>query len=200
MACNSVLLCLFISSLVVAFRVLCCHIYNCRCLTDIAAISVQCGVSRLVVAAVLPIVDSAADFNRSSTDVHVSLAVVLVFTSEMESDTAARNIARYGSFTSKSVLYRTCFGIHAFPIQPRTLNNCLRSSFVTSNRWSLWSSVPEYVRDSVNSLLFVCGQITKSITLYICTTGHAVTSRRCPCHGVLCRAECWNAVLKMNRP
>ena len=93
-----------------------CHIFNCRCFTDIAAISEQCGVSRLVVAAVLPMVDSAADFNTCSTDVHHSLAVVLVFTSEMESDTAARNIARYGSFTSKSVWYQTCLGIRAFSI------------------------------------------------------------------------------------
>ena len=83
---------------------LCCHNFNCRCFTAIAAISEQCGVSRLVVATVLPMVDSAADFNTCSTDVHLSLAVVIVFTSEMESDTAARNIARYGSFTSKSVL------------------------------------------------------------------------------------------------
>ena len=143
MACNSVLCCLFISALVVAFRVFCCHNFNCRCFTDIAAISEQCGVSRLVVANVLPMVDSAADFNTCSTDVHLSLAVVLVFTSEMESDTAARNIARYGSFTSKSVLYRRCLDIRAFSIQPQTLNICLRSSFATSNRWSLWSSVPE---------------------------------------------------------
>ena len=71
--------------------------------TYIAAISEQCGVSRLFAAAVLPMVNSAADFNTCSTDVHLSLAAVLVFTSEMESDTAARNIARYGSFTSKSV-------------------------------------------------------------------------------------------------
>ena len=146
MACNSVLRCLFISSLVVAFHVFCCHSFNCRCFTDIAdiadiaAISEECGVSRLVVATVLPMVDSAADFNTCSTDVHLSLAVVLVFTSEMESDTAARNIARYGSFTSKSVLYQTCLGVRAFSIQPQTLNNCLRSSFATSNRWSLWSS------------------------------------------------------------
>ena len=62
-------------------------------------------MSRLVVAAVLPMVNSDADFNTCSTDVHLSLAVVFVFTSEMESDTAARNIARYGSFTNKSVLY-----------------------------------------------------------------------------------------------
>ena len=141
MACNSVLRDLFISSLVVAFRVLCCHSFNCLCFTDIGTISEQCGVSRLVVATILPMVDSAADFNTCSTDLHLSLAVVLVFTSEME--TAARNIDRYGSFTSKSVLYRTCLGIRAFAIQPQTLNNCLRSSFATSNRWSLWSSVPE---------------------------------------------------------
>ena len=148
--------------------------FNCRCFTDIAAISEQCGVSRLVVAAVLPMVDSA-------TDVHLSLAVVLVFISEMESDPAARNIARYGSFTSKSVLYRKCLGIRAFSIQPQTLNNCLRSSFATSNRWSLWSSVPEYDRESVNSLLCVCRQITKSITLYIGLTRCYVTALSLPC-------------------
>ena len=111
-----------------------------------------------------------------------------------------RNIARCGSFTSKSVLYRTCLGIRAFSIQPQTLNNCLRSSFATSNRWSLWSSVPEYDRESDNSLLCDCGQTTKSITLYIGTTWPVVTSRRCPCHVVLCRAECWNAVLQRNKP
>ena len=180
--------------------VFCCHSFNCRCSTDIYAISEQCGVSRLVVAAVLPMVDSAADFNMCSTDDHHSLSIVLLFTSEMESDTAARNIARYGSFTSKSVLYRTCLGISAFSIQPQTLNTCLRSSFATSNRWSLWSSVPEYDRKSVNSLLCVCGQITKSLTLYIGTTWPVVTPRRCPFQVVLCRAECWNAVLQMNRP
>ena len=70
-------------------------------------------------------VDSATDFNTCYTDVHLSLAVVFVFTSEMESDTAARNIVRCGSFTSKSVLYRTCLGIRAFSIQPQTLNNRL---------------------------------------------------------------------------
>ena len=101
------------SSLVVAFRVFCCHSFNCRCFADISAISEQCGVFRLVVATVLPMVDSAADFSTCSTDVHLSLAVVFVLTSEMESDTAARNIARFGSFTSKFVLYRTCLGIRA---------------------------------------------------------------------------------------
>ena len=137
MTCSIVLRCLFISSLVVAFRVFCCHSFNCRCFADIAAISEQYGVSRLVVAVVLPMVDSAADFNTCSTDVHLSLAAVFVFTSEMESDTAARNTVRCGSFTSKSVLYRTCLGNRAVSIQPQTLNNCLRSSFATSNRWSL---------------------------------------------------------------
>ena len=148
----------------------CCHSFNCRCFSAISAISEQCGVFRMVVATVLPMVDSAADFSACSTDVHLSLAVVFVFTSEIESDTAARNIARCGSFTSKSALYRTCLGIRAFSIQPQTLNNCLRSSFATSNRWSLWSSVPEYDRESDNSLLCDCGQTTKSITLYIGTT------------------------------
>ena len=123
MACSIVLRCLFMSSLVVAFRVFCCHSFNCRCFSDISAISEQCGVFRHVVAIVLPMVDSAADFSACSTDVHLSLAVVFVFNSEMESDTAARNIARCGSFTSKSVLYRTCLGIRAFSIQPQTLNN-----------------------------------------------------------------------------
>ena len=47
--------------------------------------------------------------------------VVFVFTSEMESDTNAQNIARYGLFTSKSVLYRTCLGIRAFSIQSQTI-------------------------------------------------------------------------------
>ena len=178
----------------------CCHSFNCRCFADISAISEQCGVFRLVVATVLPMVDSAADFSACSTDVHISLAVVFVFTSEMESDTAARNIARCGSFTSKSVLYRMCLGIRAFSIQPQTLNNCLRSSFATSNRWSLWSSVPEYDRESDNSLLCDCGQTTKSITLYRHYIWPVVTSRRCPCHVVLCRAECWNAVLQRNKP
>ena len=37
----------------------------------------------------------------------------------------AQNIARYGSFTSQSVLYRTRLGIRAFSIQPNTLNNIL---------------------------------------------------------------------------
>ena len=77
------------------------HSFNCRCFADISAISEQCGVFRLVVATVLPMVDSAADFITCANDVHLSLAVVFVFTSEMESDTAARNIARCGSFTSK---------------------------------------------------------------------------------------------------
>ena len=103
--------------------------------------------SVVCLATVLPIVDSAADFSTCCTCVHLSLAVVFVFTSEMESDTAARNIARYGSFTNESVLYQTCLCIRDFSIQPQTLNNCLRSSFATTNRWSLWSNVGSFEVD-----------------------------------------------------
>ena len=115
MACNSVLRCIFISSLVVAFRVLRCHSFNCRCFTDTAAISEQCGVSRLVVATVLPMVDSAADFNTCSTDVHLSLAVV--FTSEMESDTAARS----GFFPAPWV--ELCYG-HGDHYNNKLIHHC----------------------------------------------------------------------------
>ena len=40
-------------------------------------------------------------------------------------DVTAQNIARNGSFTSQSVLYRTRLGIRAFSVQPNTLNNII---------------------------------------------------------------------------
>ena len=98
---------------------------------------------------------------------HLTLAEVFALISDNASDTTSRNCARKGSLTNNSVLYRTPFDERDFSIRPQTLNIRLRSSLATSNRWSLLSNVSAYDRESDNSILYVCRQMTKSITLYM---------------------------------
>ena len=74
--------------------------------------------------------------------------------------------------------------VNAFsPYTDGSLNWLLKCS-VTRALSSAALHIPEYDRESVNIMVCVCGQITKSITLHIITTRYVVMSRRCPCHVV----------------
>ena len=89
--CRIVLRSRFSSHLRVTSDVVCSHSFSFRCSINIAAMSAQCGTSRLAAGAVRPMVDSA-------------------------SDAESWNCSRKGSLANNSVFYRTRFDDKTQPI------------------------------------------------------------------------------------